>query len=149
MKDNFTVTPEKELSSEDSALVKKASEIRANAYAPYSAFNVGAAIVLDNGEIVCGTNQENAAYPSGLCAERVAIFYASTIYPSRKILSVAVVGGKEHEVEASPCGSCRQVLLEYEMKQKSPIRVLFRGKGTDIVISNSVSALLPFPFSLD
>jgi cytidine deaminase len=106
-----------ELPDEIQNLMKLAVEVRKNAYAPYSKFRVGAALLLDNGEIVLGSNQENAAYPSGLCAERVAIFQAGSIYPKAKILKMAITAASDTNKTISPippCGSCRQSIAEYE-----------------------------------
>jgi cytidine deaminase len=104
------------------SLMNQAIEISKNAYAPYSKFRVGAAILLDNGKIVLGSNQENAAYPSGLCAERVAIFQAGAIYPDAKIVKLAITAASDTNPTLSPippCGACRQSIAEYEFKQNS------------------------------
>ena len=109
----------KELPEEVQGLMQQAIEIRKNAYAPYSNFNVGAAILLEDGKIITGNNQENAAYPSGLCAERVAIFYASSQHPNKKIIAVAVSAnskGLKVNIPVPPCGACRQAMAEYEIK---------------------------------
>mgnify|MGYP005983622555 CR=1 FL=1 len=137
-----------ELSQEDFLLVQEAKKIRETAYAKYSDFKVGASILLDNGKIIVGNNQENAAYPSGLCAERTAIFYAIANYPTATILKMAVVAGKDdsNSEPVAPCGACRQVLLEYETRQKKPFEFLFTGtKGRVIKFPNSTQ-LLPFCF---
>lgn len=131
-------------------LMEQAIKIRAMAYAPYSNFQVGAAIWLENGEIVLGNNQENAAYPSGLCAERVALFYAVANYPNVPIKAIAITANahlKPEEKPASPCGNCRQSLAEYEQKQKSPLVVVFMGASGKVVQCNSALDLLPFAFS--
>ncbi|WP_306353136.1 cytidine deaminase [Flavobacterium sp. '19STA2R22 D10 B1'] len=138
-----------ELSVEDKSLMLEAVEIRKKAYAPYSRFRVGAAVLLDNGEIVVGSNQENAAYPSGLCAERVAIFYAGAIYPEAKILKLAISATSDDKVVTSPippCGACRQSLVEYEYKQDVPFSIYFMGETGEIYKSDSVKNLLPFVF---
>jgi cytidine deaminase len=109
-----------QLPTDTQLLMKEAVAVRKNAYAPYSKFRVGAAILLDNGKIVLGSNQENAAYPSGLCAERVAIFQAGTIYPTAKIVMMAISAAsdsKQTSTPIPPCGSCRQSIAEYEIKQ--------------------------------
>ena len=139
-----------ELSSSFQSLMQEAVLARANAYAPYSNFSVGAAVLLDNGVIVRGNNQENAAYPSGLCAERVAIFYASAQYPGVPIKAIAVTANTHldpTETPASPCGNCRQTLAEYQQKQSTSIPIIFMGASGKIVCCNSVLDLLPFAFS--
>ena len=137
-----------ELSEEYKRLVDEAKNATQNAYAPYSEFNVGAAVLLENGEMVSGTNQENAAYPSGLCAERVTMFYANSKYPNvaPKALAIATfVGGDFLDEPITPCGACRQVLLESEMRYGVDIDVLLFGrKGVYVV--KSVKALLPLAF---
>lgn len=137
-----------EAQKEDLLLLNKAKEVRKNAYAKYSNFKVGAAILLDDGTIVVGSNQENAAYPSGLCAERVAIFSAAANYPFSKIIKIAVVAGKDEEntEPVAPCGACRQVLLEYEVKQKQPIVFLFSGVKGKVIKLSTCRDLLPFSF---
>lgn len=127
----------------------QAIEIRKNAYAPYSKFRVGAAILLDNGKIVLGSNQENAAYPSGLCAERVAIFHAGAIYPNVKIIKLAITAASDTNPTITPippCGACRQAIVEYESKQETPIEIYFMGEKGAIYKSNSISNLLPLSF---
>jgi cytidine deaminase len=131
------------------SLMKKAQESREKAYAPYSKFSVGAALLLDNEDIVTGNNQENASYPSGLCAERTAIYYAGAQYPDAKILKMAIVAGsnlKKTKEPIPPCGACRQAIAEYEMKQKSPIEIYFMGETGEILKSNSLANLLPLIF---
>ncbi len=140
----------KELSEQDSLLLDKARQASENAYAPYSDFRVGAAVLLDNNIIVTGNNQENASYPQGLCAERVALFSAMSQYPEQKILTIAVYGNPKHfELEhyLSPCGGCRQVMLEYEVKGKQKIRVLLAGNSGKIMMIQGMDNLLPFQFS--
>ena len=138
-----------ELPSDVKNLMQKAVEVRKNAYAPYSKFNVGAAILLDNGEIALGSNQENAAYPSGLCAERVAIFHAGAIYPHAKIVKMAITAGSTMSVTTKPippCGACRQSIFEYEFRQDTPIEIYFMGETGEIYKSNSIQNLLPLTF---
>lgn len=138
-----------DLPSEIQLLMNKAIEIRKNAYAPYSKFRVGAAILLDNDKIVLGSNQENAAYPSGLCAERVAIFQAGAIYPNAKILTIAITAASESKPTLSPippCGACRQSIAEYEFKQEEPIEIYFMGESGGVYKSNSIANLLPLSF---
>jgi len=130
-------------------LMQKASEARDNAYAPYSKFYVGAAILLDNKEVVTGSNQENASYPSGLCAERTAIYYSGAKYPEAKILKMAIIAGSTKSVTSKPippCGACRQAIAEYEIKQESPIEIYFMGEVGKVVKSNSLANLLPLLF---
>ena len=130
-------------------LVKLAHKARLNAYANYSNFLVGAALLLDNGEIISGSNQENAAYPSGLCAERTAIFYANSKFPKQKILMMAIAAGskfKRSNSPVAPCGACRQALVEYERLQKSPIELYFMGTEGEIAYSKSVENILPWSF---
>ena len=138
-----------ELSKEDKLLMQKAMEARENAYAPYSKFKVGAALILENGEIIIGNNQESAAYPSGMCAERVAIWRASSSYPNIKIQKMAVSASslnyKVHK-PVGPCGACRQTMLDYEVNQKQPIEILFMGEIGEVVKTESLISLLPFSF---
>ncbi len=138
-----------ELPTDVQNLMLQAIEIRKKAYAPYSKFRVGAAILLDNSLIVQGSNQENAAYPSGLCAERVAIFHAGSMYPSAKILKIAISATSDSFVSTTPippCGSCRQSISEYETKQENPIEIYFMGEEGEVYKSNSIADLLPFSF---
>lgn len=138
-----------ELPDDIQNLMNKAIEIRKKAYAPYSKFRVGAALLLDNGQIVLGSNQENAAYPSGLCAERVAIFYAGANFPDAKILKIAITATSDlnsNTTPIPPCGSCRQSIAEYEFKQDLPIEMYFMGEIGEIYKSNSLKNLLPFTF---
>jgi cytidine deaminase len=130
-------------------LMLKAIEVRKNAYAPYSKFRVGAALLLDNGQIIVGSNQENAAYPSGLCAERVAIFYAGAIYPEATILKMAITAASENNktiTPVPPCGACRQSIAEYEIRQDTPIEIYYMGETGSIHQSESLKNLLPFMF---
>lgn len=138
-----------ELSKDVISLMEKAMEARQNAYAPYSKFNVGAALLLDNGEIITGSNQENASYPSGLCAERTAIYYAGAKYPEAKIVQMAIIAGstiKQTMSPIPPCGACRQAIAEYEIKQETPIEIYFMGETGKVVKSNSLANLLPLVF---
>ncbi len=130
-------------------LMLKAQQARENAYAPYSHFKVGAAILLQSGEIAVGNNQENAAYPSGLCAERVAIFHCGAVFPDTPIAAMAIAARSlKHSLDhpIGPCGACRQSLAEYEQKQQSPIAVYFMGETGKVVKVNSVMDLMPFAF---
>jgi len=138
-----------QLPSDIQNLMTQAVAVRKNAYAPYSKFRVGAALLLDNGETVLGSNQENAAYPSGLCAERVAVFQAGSIYPNAKILKMAITAASDTNQTTEPippCGSCRQSIAEYEIKQESPIEIYFMGEIGAIYKSASLKNLLPFMF---
>ncbi len=138
-----------DLPSEIQSLLLQAIETRKNAYAPYSKFRVGAAILLENGKVVVGSNQENAAYPSGLCAERVAIFQAGAIFPNVKMLTLAITAASDTNPTLSPippCGSCRQAIAEYEFKQETPIEIYFMGEKGVIYKSNSITNLLPLSF---
>lgn len=130
-------------------LMQKAIAARLNAYAPYSQFLVGASILLDNGEIVTGSNQENSSYPSGLCAERTAIYAAGANYPHQKILKIAITAGpkgRENSIPVPPCGACRQAIAEYEQKQNHPIEVFFMGKSGKVCKVDSLLSLLPLAF---
>ena len=138
-----------ELSIEDKTLMQKAVEARKKAYAPYSKFYVGAALLLDNGEIVVGNNQESAAYPSGMCAERVAVWHAGAIYPGIKIKMLAISASStltKVNKPVGPCGACRQTLSEYEINQKRPFPVIFMGEVGEVVKMPSLLSLLPFSF---
>lgn len=139
-----------ELDATDRLLVDKARAIAANAYAPYSKFKVGAAILLDNGEIVTGCNQENAAFPSGTCAERTACFYAHAQYPQAKMTKIAIAAyepdGLEIADPVAPCGACRQALLEYETLAGEGMEVMLVG-SKEIFIFPSLKSLLPLAFS--
>ncbi len=138
-----------ELPKDIQNLLKKATSIRENAYAPYSKFKVGVAVSLDNGEIVLGTNQENAAFPSGLCAERVALFHAASTYPKAKISKMVITASETNETSIAipPCGSCRQSIAEYEIKQESNIEIYFMGEMGKIYKSDSLENLLPLIFN--
>jgi len=145
----IVIKDESELSDEESQLVKAACEATFRSYAPYSRFHVGAAALLDNGEIITGNNQENCAYPSGLCAERTTLFYANSRYPDVpvRILCIAArnTSGKFTKEPISPCGACRQVMLETEHRFDSPMQVMLYG--TDgIYFINSARELLPVDF---
>jgi cytidine deaminase len=138
-----------ELPNDIQDLMVQAVEIRKKAYAPYSKFRVGTALLLDNGKIILGSNQENAAYPSGLCAERVAIFQAGSAHPEAKILKMAITAASDlNQTQAPipPCGSCRQSIAEYEIKQDTPIEIYFMGETGAIYQSASLKNLLPLMF---
>jgi cytidine deaminase len=138
-----------ELPNQVQGLMQKAIDTKKNAYAPYSKFKVGASLLLDNGVIITGNNQENAAYPSGICAERVAVWKASSDYPSVKILKLAISASSNSQIlkePVAPCGACRQTLSEYELKQKDKVEVYFMGEEGKIIKTNSISDLLPIAF---
>jgi len=138
-----------ELSSEQRELMVKAVNVRSRAYAPYSKFKVGVAVKLENGEVVLGSNQENAVFPSGTCAERVAINQAGTLYPDSKIVSIAVSAASDNFAVLTPtppCGSCRQSIFEYEENQKQPIAIYFMGEHGKVVKADSIKDLLPLTF---
>lgn len=137
-----------QLSVADQKLLYAAVEVSKDAYAPYSNFHVGAAVELENGEVVKGSNQENGAYPSGLCAERVALFAASANFPNVKMKTIAIYAEQSVEEgdQISPCGSCRQVMSEYELKQDSDLRVLLMNGNGKVWELKSSQLLLPFAF---
>ena len=139
-----------ELPQDIQQLMKDAFAARDSAYAPYSEFHVGAALLLSNGEIVKGSNQENAAYPSGLCAERTAIYYAGANFPDEKleVMAISATGKrKPSTTPIPPCGACRQAIAEYEVKQKQPVMIYFMGASGKVFKSDSLSNLLPFIFT--
>ena len=138
-----------ELPVNDQNLLLEARRITGQAYAPYSGFHVGAAVLLENGLIVSGNNQENSAYPSGLCAERVALFYANANYPDLGVKTIAVSAAKNGVLvneSVKPCGGCRQALAETEVRFKTPIRIILDGQD-GILVLNGVESLLPLSFS--
>ncbi len=140
-----------ELSEEYKELVNKAKEQIEHSYVPYSQFHVGAALLLENGEIIAGSNQENAAYPSGLCAERVTMFYANSKYPNvaPKAMAIAAwTNGKFLEQPITPCGACRQVLLETETRYGQDIPIFLYGTEAVYMLEN-VKELLPLSFIKD
>lgn len=129
------------------ALVDETDKYLANAYAPYSNFKVASICELANGEIVFGTNQENAAYPSGLCAERVAIFAAKSKFPGVAIQRIVITTAVGNDLPFSPCGACRQVLIEYEHVQNQPIEVVLKSGNSKVWQFSAVADLLPFAFN--
>jgi cytidine deaminase len=141
-----------ELSAADRQLLLQAKEAVATSYAPYSKFHVGCALILENGVVVKGSNQENIAYPSGLCAERVAIFHAGATYPDVPVVSMAVtVKAENYEVKdpVMSCGACLQSMSEYEMKFQKPMRVILQGETGDIYVAEGLQTFMPFRFWLD
>lgn len=148
---NFVVVDHLEdLDAESKYLAHKAKDAAAHAYAPYSRFLVGAAVLLDDGSVITGTNQENAAYPSGMCAERVALYTAAASHPDRAVTKIAVIakrkGGKDL-LPATACGPCRQVMLEFENRQSKKIEVVMQNQEQKWVKALSAESLLPFGFT--
>jgi len=138
-----------ELPSDVQILMNKAVEARNQAYAPYSKFKVGAALLLENNQVILGSNQENAAYPSGMCAERVAIWKAGSDYPGVKVKQLVITASSTNtkvDRPVGPCGACRQTLSEYEINQKEPIEIYFMGEVGKVVKTASLLSLLPFSF---
>jgi cytidine deaminase len=150
MKD-FTLTKNfDDLDQESKYLAHKAKEAATHAHAPYSKFTVGAALILEDGSVVTGANYENAAYPSGMCAERVALFAAAAHYPGKRIMKIAVVAKRKNTKELIPatsCGPCRQVLLEFETNQKGTIEIVMQGDDHVWIKAPSAASLLPFSFT--
>jgi cytidine deaminase len=137
-----------ELSSEDQALLQEAHLAASKAYAPYSRFQVGGAVRLDDGTVVRGSNQENMAYPSGMCGERVAVFAAGAQHPDARMKAVAIVSPSPKAIADAfmPCGGCRQVLVEAERRQGTPLRVLLQVRDEAVMVSESAVNLMPFAF---
>lgn len=145
---NVQVYQYDELVEEDRILVDKAKAMTENSYAPYSKFHVGAALLLSNGKIVGGSNQENAAFPSGTCAERTTIFYAHSKYPDAKFEKLAIAASKDGKMTrqpVSPCGACRQAILEYETLSRQPVKILLYGED-GIYVVDRIADLLPLHF---
>jgi cytidine deaminase len=142
-----------ELPESDRNLMLQAESAAEAAYAPYSHFHVGAAVMLENGLVVRGSNQENAAYPSGLCAERVAFFAAGAQYPEMSIKAIAVTAyhqsKKDHKQAVSPCGACRQVMAEFEHRFSQDIRLIMEAENGKYLVSPNVKQLLPYTFTSD
>lgn len=140
------------LNESERALLKHAQDAIKGSYAPYSEFHVGAAILLENGEIIKGSNQENAAYPSGLCAERVAIFHAKSKYPELKVKAIAITASSDNFITKSPitpCGACRQVIAETESRQHEKVRIIMKGQEGIVQVVNGIENLLPLMFNED
>lgn len=141
-----------DLDSESKYLAHKAKDATLHSYAPYSKFQVGAALILDDNTIITGANQENASYPLCMCAERVALYSLGTQFPEKKIVKIAVVAHKKNHKEltpAAPCGACRQVLVEYEHRQQSNIQILFMTDDTAWIKYPDAQSLLPGSFHPD
>lgn len=138
-----------ELNEEDAWLLKEARSVTSQAYAPYSRFHVAAVARMSNGEIVTGTNQENASFPAGLCAERVLLAAVSSLYPGEAIDTLAVSYNNNRDASdhpVAPCGICRQSLAEFESRLKQPVRLILSGQNGEVFILPEVSLLLPFAF---
>lgn len=138
-----------ELNTDEQSILAAADKAVEKAYAPYSQFNVGAAVVLDDGSVITGNNQENTAYPSGMCAERVAIFTAKSSYPDKEIVAIAITANSNNFVvnyPITPCGACRQVIAETEKRQKRKIKILMKGFSGPIIKIVGVDNLLPLLF---
>lgn len=143
-----TFESKNDLSADDARLVQAAMDTCTTSYAPYSNFSVGAAVLLENGQIVCGSNQENIAYPSGLCAERIALLYANSHYPDVPVKAIAVSSaskGVPNEQPVYPCGACRQVLLQVELRYGKAMKVIMAGTNS-IKMVGSAKDLLPLSF---
>lgn len=141
-----------ELDSTRRRLVEEALAAAERAYAPYSAFKVGAAVLLENGEVISASNQENAAYPSGLCAERVALFYAGSQFPGVAIQKLVIVVVSEHKTPHTifaPCGACRQVISETQNRQEIPMEILFEGPDDHFTLAERIEEIMPFTFRLN
>lgn len=138
-----------DLPAQDQSLLEMAHQARQDAYSPYSRFNVGAALLLEDGTMIKGNNQENMAYPSGLCAERVAMFWAGANHPGKKIIAIAITASSldfTTNQPITPCGACRQAMLEYEIKQHSPIKIMMQGAEGEIIVVDQIRDLLPLYF---
>ena len=150
LKSTIQVAQLLELSDAEQQLIEVAKQSTYNSYAPYSHFHVGAALLLQNGTIIPGCNQENAAFPAGICAERAALFAAGAQYPDQpvKILAIAVRNSKGEFLEepASPCGPCRQVIIETETRFKQPVRILLYGTKHTYAI-DGIKQLMPLSFT--
>lgn len=146
---NYSIATLSELNTKEQALIAKAKQMRENSYSPYSKFSVGAAVLCEDDEIIGGANQENSAYPSGICAERAAIFAAGS--QKKNIISLAIAAKNQDNKQSTafPCGACRQVILECEKLQtKKPITIFIVLQNNDIMIFDGIDCLLPFSFEL-
>lgn len=150
LKSTIKVAQMSELTDAERSLVEQAIEATNRSYAPYSNFSVGAAILLKNGTTIMGCNQENAAFPSGICAERSAIFAAGAQYPDQPVIMLAIAArnekGELQEEPVSPCGPCRQVIIETETRYKQPVRILLYGKKY-IYVVDGIRQLMPLSFT--
>lgn len=149
MKEFTTYDHLEDLDSESKYLVHKAKEATTHSYAPYSKFCVGSAVILEDGTVITGANQENASYPLCMCAERVALYAVASQYPGKRIMKMAVVAHKKNHKELVPaasCGACRQVMLEFEQRQHKPLEVIMLGPGEKWIKCPSALSLLPYGF---
>ncbi len=149
---NWSILDQNELAADDLMLVNAAKEATAGSWSPYSGFKVGAALRLDDGTIVTGSNQENAAYPSGLCAERTALFAAGHAHPGKAVTALAIAARNSNGFTGqpiTPCGACRQVLAETEQRGGQPIRYIMYGTEGTMVVEGGTDAILPFCFGAD
>jgi cytidine deaminase len=152
MKDIAFFESLEDLDSESKYLVHKAKEATIHAYAPYSKFHVGSALMLEDGTVITGSNQENVSFPLCMCAERVALYAAASQFPGKRILKLAVVAHRKNHKELSPatcCGACRQVMVEFENRSKKPFEVIMLGEDGKWIKAASAGALIPFHFSLE
>jgi len=141
-----------ELDKTDRLLLNTARQALSTSYAPYSGFKIGSAVLLDNGKIVVGSNQENASFPSGICGERAAIYAARSLHPDHTIKVIAIANSKQKGAThraAAPCGQCRQAILEYEHLFDHPIKLILAGDQGSIIIVHRVADLLPLGFGAD
>ncbi len=149
---NVKVCSYEEFSAEDKQLIDAARVVNTKSYAPYSRFNVGAAVRLSDGTIITGNNQENAAYPSGICAERTTLFWANAQHPDKAVVAIAIAARTEQgelPVPIPPCGACRQVILETEKRFNTPIRIILFGTKESYLLEDGVKSLLPLSFDSD
>jgi cytidine deaminase len=149
---NWSILSDDELSGNDRKLVEAAKNATSGSWSPYSGFKVGAALLLDDGTVVTGSNQENAAYPSGLCAERTALFAAGHAHPGKAVTALAIAARNDKGFTAqpiTPCGACRQVLAETEQRGRRPIRYILYGTEGTMLIEGGTDTILPFCFGAD
>lgn len=152
LKTSIKVCSFDDLSTDDRQLVNAARDAARAAYAPYSRFHVGAAALLTDGTVIAGNNQENAAYPSGLCAERTTLFWANAQHPDTPVCSLAIAAQNaqgELSRPITPCGACRQVILEVEKRYGRPVRIILYGTSECYLIEDGIKALLPLSFDSD
>jgi len=142
---SYIVLSRNELTAAQKSVLDAAENAVKSAYSPYSAFQVGAAIIMDDGQVIIGNNQENAVYPLGLCAERVALFSMGVGHPNGKPQTMAIAIASENK-PGFPCGSCRQAIIEFEQRYQTAIEILIEGKNGEYLLFESVKALLPFAF---
>jgi cytidine deaminase len=149
---NWSILSDDELNGNDLKLVRAAKDATSGSWSPYSGFKVGAALLLEDGTVVTGSNQENAAYPSGLCAERTALFTAGHSHPDKAVTALAIAARNDNGFTAqpiTPCGACRQVLAETEQRGGKPIRYILYGTQGTMVIEGGTDAILPFCFGAE